>query len=145
MNTNRLQSYLSDNGVRLKKGTRLASKLKEARQLIKEKHSWSSLQWQVIEGLLMELQHAEKQRQHWHGLIAQEVLNDPMLLSMVRLCGVREMTAFALGAFIGDIQRFAKPPKLVKYIAYTRPLTAAAMEVGTEVSADTATRSCAGS
>src|SRR5215472_12086778 len=73
---NRLQSYLSDNGVRLKKGTRLATKIKEARQLIKEKHSWSSVQWQVIEGLLMELQHAEKQRQHWHSLIAQEVLND---------------------------------------------------------------------
>ena len=113
---NRLQSYLSDNGVRLKKGTPLATKIKEARQLIKEKHSWSSVQWQVIEGLLMELQHAEKQRQHWHSLIAQEVLNDPLLLSMVRLCGVREMTAFALGAFIGHIQRFANPRKLVKYV-----------------------------
>jgi hypothetical protein len=49
-------------------------------------------------------------------LIAQEVLSDPMLLSIVRLCGVREMVAFALGAFVGDIQRFADPKKLVKYI-----------------------------
>jgi transposase len=114
---NRLQSYLSDNGVRLKKGTPLASKTKGARQLIQKKRAWSSLQWQVIEGILMELQHAEKQRQHWHSLIAQEVLNDPMLLSMVRLCGIREISAFALGAFIGDIQRFANPRKLVKYIA----------------------------
>src|SRR5437867_9235107 len=39
-----------------------------------------------------------------------------MLLSMVRLCGVLEMVAFALGAFIGDIKRFANPAKLVKYI-----------------------------
>jgi hypothetical protein len=39
-----------------------------------------------------------------------------MLLSTVRLCGVREVSAFALGAFIGDIQRFANPRKLVKYI-----------------------------
>jgi len=60
--------------------------------------------------------HAEKQRQHWRSLIAQEVLSDPTLLSIVRLCGVREMIAFALGAFIGDIQRFAEPKKLVKYI-----------------------------
>ena len=112
---NRLQSYLSDNAVRLKKGTPL-TKIKEARQLIKKKRTWSTLQWQVIEGILMELQHAEKQRRHWHSLIAQEVLNDALLLSMVRLCGVREMTAFALGAFIGDIQRFANPRKLVKYI-----------------------------
>jgi transposase len=112
---NRLQSYLSDNAVRLKKGAPL-TKIKEARQLIKKKRTWSTLQWQVIEGILMELQHAEKQRRHWHSLIAQEVLNDALLLSMVRLCGVREITAFALGAFIGDIQRFANPRKLVKYI-----------------------------
>lgn len=112
---NRLQSYLSDNAVRLKKGTPL-TKIKEARQLIKKKRTWSTVQWQVIEGILMELQQAEKQRRHWHSLIAQEVLNDALLLSMVRLCGVREITAFALGAFIGDIQRFANPRKLVKYI-----------------------------
>jgi len=34
----------------------------------------------------MELQHAEAQRQHWRSLIAQEVLKDPLLLSLVRLC-----------------------------------------------------------
>jgi len=44
------------------------------------------------------------------------VLADEQLLSIVRLCGVREMIAFALGAIIGDIHRFAEPKKLVKYI-----------------------------
>ena len=112
---NRLQSYLSDNGVRLKPGTRLA-KGTEAQEQIRKGRDWSPRQWQVIEGLLMELRHAEEQRQHWRSLIAQEVLSDPQLLSIVRLCGVREMVAFALGAFIGDIQRFAKPGQLVKYI-----------------------------
>src|SRR5215469_13836255 len=47
---NRLQSYLSDNGVRLKKGTRL-TKIEEAQQQIKKTRSWSLLQWQVIEGI----------------------------------------------------------------------------------------------
>jgi len=37
-------------------------------------------------------------------------------LALVRLCGVREIIAFALAAFIGDIQRFASPKKLVKYV-----------------------------
>jgi hypothetical protein len=64
----------------------------------------------------MELRHADQQRQHWRSLIAQEVLSDPTLLSLVRLCGVREIVAFALGAFIGDIKRFADPKKLVKYV-----------------------------
>ena len=111
----RLLSYLSDNGVRLAKGTPLA-KGDEAMAQLRKLKGWSPRQWQVIEGLLMELRHADAQRDHWRSLIAQEVLADPQLLSLVRLCGVREMVAFALGALIGDIRRFAEPRKLVKYI-----------------------------
>jgi transposase len=110
-----LLSYLSDNGVRLKKDTSLAEG-DQAGEQIRQARSWSVRQWQVIEGKLMELRHANEQRAHWRSLVAQEVLNDPQLLSLVRLCGVREMVAFALGAFIGDIQRFAGPKQLVKYI-----------------------------
>jgi transposase len=112
---NRLQSYLSDNGVRLPKGTPL-TRTEEAQALLKKTRDWAPLPWSVLEGLLLELAHAEKQRQHWRSLIAQEVVTDATLLSIVRLCGVREITAFALGAFIGDIKRFAQPRKLVKYI-----------------------------
>jgi transposase len=111
---NRLQSFLSDNGVRLKKGTRLTQP--ETSEKIRQAHDWLPRQWQLIEGMLMELRHAEQQRAHWRSLIAQEVLADPLLLSMVRLCGVREMVAFALGAIIGDINRFAHPKQLVKYL-----------------------------
>jgi transposase len=112
---NRLLSYLSDNGVRLKKGTPLA-KGPPATEQVRKLHNWTVRQWQVIEGLLMELRHADEQRTHWRRLIAQEVLADPQLLSLVRLCGVRELVAFALGALIGDIHRFAEPRKLVKYV-----------------------------
>jgi len=37
-------------------------------------------------------------------------------LDAARLCGVREIVAFSLGAIIGDIKRFANSAKLVKYI-----------------------------
>jgi transposase len=112
--TNRLKSYLSDNGVRLKAGTRLTGPAAAA--LLRPARDWSPRQWSVIEILLLELDHAHQQRQHWRRLIAQEVLTDPALLALTRLCGVREMVAFALGALVGDIQRFASPKKLVKYI-----------------------------
>jgi transposase len=112
---NSLLSYLSDNGVRLKTGTRLSQPTIAEEQLRKSRE-WSTRQWQVLEGLLMQLRHAEQQRSHWRSLIAQEVLLDEALLSIVRLCGVRDMIAFALGAFVGDIKRFAHPKKLVKYI-----------------------------
>ena len=113
---NRLKSFLSDNGVRLAKGTRLAEDTSEVQKRLRQIHQWSPRQWQVIELLLMELHHAHQQRQQWHSLISQEVLSDPQLLSMVRLYGVREIVAFAMGAFIGDIKRFATPAKLVKYV-----------------------------
>lgn len=111
---NRLQSYLSDNGVRLRKGTRLTRP--EISQILGQARDWMAHQWRLIEGVLMELRHAEEQRKYWRSLIAQQVLSDPLLLSLVRLCGVREMVAFALGAIVGDIRRFADPKKLVKYI-----------------------------
>jgi transposase len=110
----RLLSYLSDNGVRLKKGTPLTNG-PQTELLLRAVQPWSSRQWQVIEVLLLQLRHAEEQRKNWRSLIAQEVLTDPQLLAIVRLCGVREMVAFALGAFIGDIKRFTDPKKLVKY------------------------------
>lgn len=113
---NRLLSYLSDNGVRLKQGTPLAKGQQAAEDQLRKTRDWSPRQWQVIQGLLMELHHADQQRAHWRSLIAQEVLADPQLLAIVRLCGVREMVAFALGAIIGDIHRFTDPKKLVKYI-----------------------------
>jgi transposase len=116
---NRLVSYLSDHGVRLKKGTRLAQDPEAAGQQIRQANQWSVRQWQIIEGLLLDLGHAEQQRAHWRGGMAQEVLEDPELLSIMRVCGVRDVVAFALGAIVGDIQRFAQPGSLVNYIGLT--------------------------
>ncbi len=113
---NRLKSFLSDNGVRLATGMRLAKDTAQVQEQLRQTRQWSARQWQVIELLLLELHHADEQRQHWRSLITQEVLSDSLPLSMVRLCGVREMVAFAMGAFIGDIKRFSSPAKLVKYV-----------------------------
>jgi transposase len=112
---NRVLSYLSDNGVRLKPGTSLIEP-GPTEKMIGQARDWSPRQWQVLEGCLLELRHADQQRKHWRSLIAQEVASDPLLLSIVRLCGVRDMVAFALGAIIGDIKRFATPKKLVKFV-----------------------------
>jgi transposase len=111
--TNRISSYLSDHGVRLSNDLDLSSQ--EAEPQLQKAKPWTPRQWQVLQGYLMDLRHAYQQRTHWENLISQEVMEDPVLLSLVRLCGVRHITAFALGAVIGDINRFADPKKLVKY------------------------------
>jgi transposase len=112
---NRIRSYLSDNGVRLKASAQSGQSQLES-DLLRKAKEWSPRQWQLIEGMLLELRHAQEQRDHWRSLIAQEVIADPLLLSIVRLCGIRDMVAFALGAIIGHITRFATPGKLVKYV-----------------------------
>jgi len=111
---NRIRSYLSDNGVRLAKGDKLTDP--KTVEKIEAARPWWKLQWKIIEHDFAELRHADEQRKKWRGLIAEEVLNDPVLLSLVRLCGIREVIAFALGALVGDINRFANPKKLVAYI-----------------------------
>lgn len=111
--TNRLLSYLSDNGVRLAQGLPAH---KERPAVLQKAKTWAPRQWQVIQGMLLELRHADEQREHWSSFMAQEVLSDPLLLSMTRLCGVRDVIAFSLGAIIGDIHRFAGPRKLVAYV-----------------------------
>ena len=78
----------------------------------------------------MQLRHAEEQRAHWRSLIAQEVLDDPQLVALVRLCGVRDLIAFALTAFIGDIKRFANPKKLVSTSGLIRPSMIAETSTG---------------
>lgn len=111
----RVRSYLSDNGVRLKKHSHLTP-LGEVEEQIRKAREWSQRQWQVIELMLQDLRHADEQRRRWRSLIAQEVLSDSQMSLLLRLCGVREIIAFALLAFIGDINRFAHPKKLVKYV-----------------------------
>src|SRR2546426_8597375 len=110
---NRVLSYLSDHGVRF---SSTLSQSQEDQQRVRQAHAWSVRQQQVIDGYFMDWRHAEEQRAHWQSLMAQEVLAEPVLLSLVRMCGVRHQVGFALGAIIRDIKRFAEPRKLVKYI-----------------------------
>lgn len=112
--SNRLDSYLSDNGVRPTRSIDPADLTKASQELLGFKE-WSPWQQRIIQGLLRDRQHAEEMRAHWESVMAQEVLSDPMLLSLVRLCGIRDVVAFSLGAIIGDIHRFSNPRKLVKY------------------------------
>ena len=112
---NRMDSYLSDHGVRLKESL---TDLDEATawQKIRAARTWEPSQERLLTGLMLEVQAASQQRQHWQRVIATEVLADPLLLSLTRLCGVRDIVAFACGALIGDINRFARPKSLVNYI-----------------------------
>lgn len=112
---NRIQSYLNDNGVRLPARTELAAN-KGISELLRKLSDWSPLQWMLLESFLRELQQADEERAKLRQMMAEEVIRDEKLLALTRLCGIRDVVAFALAAFIGDIKRFRSPKALVKYI-----------------------------
>lgn len=111
---NRLKSFLSDHGVRLKPGARLTQK--SGQQIVRASHGWSTRQGLLLDEMLGELSTAEARRRRLVALMAQEVATDPILLRLIRLLGVRHVIAFAIGAVVGDITRFTNPKKLVAYL-----------------------------
>jgi len=108
---NRILSYLSDQGVR---GFNNLQTI-DFKKVLKAR-PWTSVQEQILRIYGEDLDHAQKQRKAWESIIAQQVLASPQMLNLVRLLGIREITAFACLSFIGDINRFKSPDALVNYI-----------------------------
>ena len=114
---NRLKSYLSEHGTRVPARTRLTQK--SGRERIRALRAWSAVQRVMLEQMLDELAAAERRRGELSALMAQTVAEDPSLLRLLRLLGVRHIIAFAVGALVGDVSRFANPKKLVAYLGLT--------------------------
>lgn len=113
---NRLRSFLSDQGVRLPELSFTKESEPKLRESLIRAKAWNPCELLVIENILIALECARKLRANWEKLMAAEVCQDPVLLSLTRLCGVRHTVAFAIGAFVGPVSRFASPKKLVKYV-----------------------------
>jgi transposase len=111
---NRLKSFLSDHGIRLKPGVRLVQT--SGQKTVRASRQWSALQLVLVEQMLEELKLADRRRRELSAVMAQEVTADPNLLRLVRLLGIRHLIAFAIAAVVGDITRFANPKKLVAYL-----------------------------
>jgi transposase len=114
---NRVKSFLSARGARLPRGTRLTQQ--SGREHVLGLGTWSALQKVLLEQMLAELAAAEQRRRQLSALMAQVVADDPALLRLLRLLGVRHIIAFAVGAVVGDVARFANPKKLVAYLGLT--------------------------
>lgn len=78
--------------------------------------AWTPCRVALIDLLFADLIQAEEKRKQLRRWIAQEVVSDPHLLKLIRLCELRHITVFALAAAIGDISRFRTPKQLVAYI-----------------------------
>ncbi|HEU5079237.1 MAG TPA: IS110 family transposase [Opitutaceae bacterium] len=114
---NRIKSFLSDHRVRLRPGVRLTQRSGQAK--VMQANDWTERQRLLLEEMLGQLEEAESRRNRLTSLIAREVVQDPQLLKLLRLLGVRHIIAYAAGAVIGEVTRFSNPKKLVAYLGLT--------------------------
>lgn len=110
---NRIWKFLNQQCVRRPRGLRLAAPT--ALPTLLALREWTPMQQVLLAESVDAFQIAEARRRRLKARIAEEVTSDPQVLKMVRLLGVREQVAFALAAFIGNIERFENPKKLVAF------------------------------
>jgi len=114
MGRNRIRSWLTDHGLRAPRGLRLTQA--SGRDWVLNRREWTPTQQLLIEQLFTDLWQAEARRKKLRAIMAEEVTTDPQILQLIRLLGVRHITAYALVAIIGDINRFRTPKQLVAYV-----------------------------
>lgn len=110
---NRIKCFLCGRKVRLKKGMRL--KQKQAREYIWTVYNWSEEQKFLLREMFEDFDNARARRLKLHQQIGKTVLENPQMNQLMRLCGIRLISAYAIIAAIGDVNRFADPKKLVSY------------------------------
>jgi transposase len=108
-----LRSMLNEHCVRLESGFRL-SHPSAINRLLKMRE-WTPVQGMLLEQLHSGLVSARVRRTKLRRHMAEEVLNEPELLRLTRLCGISLITLYGLNAAIGDIGRFSNSRKLTAY------------------------------
>lgn len=110
---NRIWAFLNQQSQRRPRQLRLASP--HALDALLALRSWTPMQRLLLREEVQAFQQAESRRKRLRTEIAAEVASDPQILKMIRLLGIRAKVAFALAAFIGPIDRFENPKKLVAF------------------------------
>lgn len=111
---NRIWSWLTQHGIKKPKGLKLAEE--SGLNWLLHCRQWSLRQELLIRTMHSNLVYAQSKRKELKRLMAVEIAEDPDLLKLQQLCGLRLVVIYALAAVIGDISRFKNPKKLVAYI-----------------------------
>lgn len=110
---NRIWAFLNQQSQRRPKNICLTSP--KALDTLLALRAWTPMQKMLLEEEMLAFQQAEARRKRLRTEISVEVAGDPQILKMIRLLGIRDKVAFALAAFIGPIDRFENPKKLVAF------------------------------
>lgn len=111
---NRLTAWCTQHGLQRPK--RMKWGKAKAREWLLKAAVWSELQTELIVDMFDDLDYHTAKRKKYSRIIAKEVMTDKTLMLLLQIKGIRHITAFAIGAIVGDISRFRNPKKLVAYI-----------------------------
>ena len=125
---NRIWSWLTQHGVKKPKGLKLTKD--SGLDWLLGCRKWTPGQELLIRTMHSNLVHAQSKRKELKRLMAREISEDPELLKLQQLCGLRLVAIYALAAVIGDISRFRTPKKLVSYIGLQPSVNQSGISVG---------------
>lgn len=126
---NRIWAFLNQQCKRRPRGLRLASA--EALKSLLALREWTPVQQWLLAEMVQTFQATEARRKRFRARIAEEVAGDPQILKMIRLLGIRDKVAYALAAFIGNIERFENPKKLVAFFGLNPTVSFSGINGGT--------------
>lgn len=113
---NCLRSWLTEHGLRLPRKCNLGSGCENAFAWIRDAYPWTETQRELIEAMFEDIRFASAQRKRMKRIIGKEALADQDVLRLLKVCGIRLVTAYALMAYIGTVHRFPDPKKLAAYL-----------------------------
>lgn len=111
---NRIKSFLTQHGVRLEKGKNDLSR-SDVRSIISVKYHWTESDLFLLKEYFSEYDHSLKIKQNLYEFMLKKVNSSLPMRELMKLCGIRVISAFQIVAAIGDIKRFATHKKLVSY------------------------------
>ena len=110
---NRITGWNTQHGLKRPKG--MSWKSPRAQGWMLRQQAWTTSQRMLIDSMFEDLRHAHKRKQQLEAYMAEEIMNSPIWMKVLQICGIRHITAFALAAIIGDISRFRNAKTLVAY------------------------------
>ena len=114
--SNRIKSYLCGRKIRLAKGMHLRKST--TRRYICSDYAWSDEQSFQLRMMFSDYDVARKTREEYHQYIGKTVLENPLMNRLMNLCGIRLISAYAIIAAVGDVNRFDSPKKLAAYMGF---------------------------
>ncbi|MBM3190701.1 MAG: IS110 family transposase [Chloroflexi bacterium] len=113
---NCVRSWLTEHGLRLPEECNLGSGCECAFAWIQAARPWTETQRELLDAMFEDVRFATAQRKRLLRLIGKEVMADPDMLRLLKICGINLVTSYALMASIGTIHRFPDPKKLAAYV-----------------------------